>query len=808
MLKTAIAVAKGSFFVTFVSYFKPTVIMLKKFTLRSLVGKGPYMLLLLLAFAFGVHGQTSLVKWEGFGFGPPVSATSFLAMNSGKQLTAVGQSGVVGVTDAGTPTGSILLANGWSIGNYFQINFAATNYGSLTVVARLGAFQFGQQNFKTQYGFSAGGTFTDFGSAINLGASESDYTFNLPAACNNQANVYVRFVSTTAPSGTGGSYIDNVNVTGTAQSAPSITTNPSSQTVCENAATATFSVVANNAISYQWQFRSSAAGTYANVPSNATYDNETTATLTINNPTTALNGYQYRCIVTGGIAPNATTNDATLTVNAYGTWNGSVNSDWTNAGNWNCSQVPSATTNVTINSGGNQPIINTASAVCNNLTINAGATLSFTGTTNVLDIKGTVTATGTLNAAAGKVIFSGAAAQTIPAGTYKDLQMNSAANKTLGGTTSITGILTLTNGYLVLNGNNLTITNTGSITGANTNSFVVTSNNGALINQNIGTGGKTGNITFPVGSATTSYTPLIIANTGTADNFTVLVKDNAYTGYSGNNGTGAPISLNVVNKTWFLSEAVAGGSNVNLQLSWNQDNESAGFDRNVCAVSHFTGGFWSTAATGAALGGNPYFISRSGITTFSPFGVGSPGSPLALDLISFKGEQTKEGTLLNWLTANEKNISHFTVERSEDGNGFKGAGSVTANNNNNENKYSYLDRTATTAPVVFYRLKINETNGQAKYSDIIRINNNRKGQLSIYPNPVRNGQLSIETATAVTAGTNLSITDLAGRKVFLQHLDAGLAAGQILKVPVSHLTAGTYILQLGTDGAQVKFVKE
>ncbi len=564
-----------------------------------------------------------------------------------------------------------------------------------------------------------------------------------------------------------------------------------------------FSVVASNAVSYQWQVRPP-AGVYANVPNNSTYDNETTATLTILTPGISLNGYQYRCVVTGGIPPNANSNDATLTVNAYGTWNGSVNSNWNNASNWNCGQIPTAATNVTINSGGNQPIINVNNAVCNNLTINAGATLSFTGTTNVLDIKGTVTATGTLNGSAGKVIFSGAAAQTVPAGTYKDLQLNSAANKTLSGNSSVTGVLSLTSGFLLLNGNNLTVTNTGSITGGSTASFIVTSNNGALINQNIGAGGKTGNITFPIGSTATSYTPLIIANTGTADDFTAVVKENAYPGYTGTTGTGTAIGLSVVNKTWFLSEALAGGSNVNMQLSWNQDNEAPGFDRNACAVSHFSGGAWNATTTGTALGGNPYFISRSGITTFSPFGVGSTGSPLPLDLLSFKGAKTAEGIQLTWLTANEKNISFYTLERSDDGNNFNVAGVVMAGNN----KYSYLDREPVTAAAVFYRLKINETGGRSKRSDVIRINNNRTGQLRIYPNPVRNGRFSLEAGQNIAAGALLIITDIGGKKVFQQRLDAGLAAGDVLQVPVTHLAAGTYMLQLGADGNSLKFVKE
>lgn len=779
--------------------------MKKTTTHRGVVGRVLYILLAMIAISTSVHAQTSLVKWEDFFSGPPVSATSYLPMNNGKQLTAVGQSSVV-ITDAGTSTGQILLANGWSIGNYFQINFSTVNYGSLNVSCLLGAFSLGQQNFKTQYATAAGGPFNDFGSTINLGGTQAVYNISLPTACNNQANVYIRFVASTGPSGTGGSYIDNINVTGTAQTAATITTQPSSHTVCENAANTTFSVVANNAISYQWQYRTSSSGTYANVPSNSTYDNETTATLTINNPTTALNGYQYRCIVTGGIAPNATSNDATLTVNAYGTWNGSVNSDWNNASNWNCSQVPSATTNVTINSGGNQPVININSATCNNLTINSGATLSFTGTTNVLDVKGTISGSGTLNGSAGKVIFSGAAAQTIPAGTYKDLQMNSTAGKTLGGNTSITGVLTLTSGTLSLNGNTLTITNTGSVTGATANSFVVTSNNGALVIQNIGAGGRTGNVTFPIGSTTTAYTPLIISNTGTVDAFTALIKDNAYSNYTGNTGTGAAINLNVVNKTWFLSEGTAGGSVVNMQLSWNENNESSGFDRNNCAISHFTGGQWQTATPGTALGGNPYFISRSGITSFSPFGVGSTGSPLPLDLLSFKGTRTVAGTQLNWRMTQEQNIGHFDIERSEDGARFIDAGRVTAVSGKEEQAYSFLDAQPTQSPVLFYRLKMSGTDGRFNYSNTLRIDVEQQTSIGIYPNPVRNGQLRIETGIDIAPGSRIAVTDLMGRKVISQSLAGGLQAGAGYTLPVNTLPPGTYILQL--NSTRIKFIKE
>lgn len=256
--------------------------------------------------------QISLVKWENFFFGsPPILPNTYLPMNNGKELSNAGQS-------SSFISGGQYIANVWA------------DYSSNTIVFVFGAFQFGAKNFKLQYATGTPTTFTDFGAAISFPAAgeSGTYTYNLPANCNNQANVYIRITATSA-GGAGGDYLENFEAKGTAMTAPSITSQPGSSTICEGA-DATYSVVASNAISYQWQFRTSGAGTFADCPNSAAYDNETTAALTVNDVTAAMSGYQFRCIVTGGTTPDATSNTVTMTVNAYGTWNGSANNQWSN----------------------------------------------------------------------------------------------------------------------------------------------------------------------------------------------------------------------------------------------------------------------------------------------------------------------------------------------------------------------------------------------------------------------------------------------------------------------------------------------
>jgi len=61
-----------------------------------------------------------------------------------------------------------------------------------------------------------------------------------------------------------------------------------------------------------------------------------------------------------------------------GNWQGATSADWNDATNW-CAGVPTATTDVVINSGGNQPTIGSAGGTSRNLTINSGASLTVSG---------------------------------------------------------------------------------------------------------------------------------------------------------------------------------------------------------------------------------------------------------------------------------------------------------------------------------------------------------------------------------------------------------------------------------------------
>ena len=93
----------------------------------------------------------------------------------------------------------------------------------------------------------------------------------------------------------------------------SITTQPNATAVCATGSTSITVAATGTGASYQWQVFDGT--TWQNIANNATYSGATTATLTINNITAAMNGTRYRNVVSG-TAPCAavTSNETTLNV--------------------------------------------------------------------------------------------------------------------------------------------------------------------------------------------------------------------------------------------------------------------------------------------------------------------------------------------------------------------------------------------------------------------------------------------------------------------------------------------------------------
>ena len=105
------------------------------------------------------------------------------------------------------------------------------------------------------------------------------------------------------------------DLTGGSCKTPSITTQPTNQTVCSGSNTNFVVAASGSGTTYQWQVDQGSG--FSDISNAAPYSGATTSTLTITGATAGLNGYKYKCLVGAGSCVTAvSTNTVTLTVNS------------------------------------------------------------------------------------------------------------------------------------------------------------------------------------------------------------------------------------------------------------------------------------------------------------------------------------------------------------------------------------------------------------------------------------------------------------------------------------------------------------
>lgn len=374
-----------------------------------------------------------------------------------------------------------------------------------------------------------------------------------------------------------------------------------------------------------------------------------------------------------------------------------------------------------------------------------------------------------------------------------------------------------TSGRIRLGANNLTIGSAGVLTGVGSSSYVVTNGAGSLRRtvQNNAT-----NILYPVGSIT-SYTPAQVQLNATS--VTDIISVRVFDGVLANGTSGGNLTTSMVDRTWVVAEAVAGGSNATLSLTWNASDEVGSFNRNNSGVSFYrnTPASWmAPAAYVAATGSNPFTLIRSGLTlstTPTAFAVGDnlANSTLPVQLTKLIANKAGEDVIVNWSTASEFNNSHFEVERSFNGADFELAGKVDGVGfTNSESNYNFVDEKAAlnpTAQVIYYRLKQVDFDGKHTFYGPVAVNISKlvaNVNVSVYPNPFTQ-QVNVQVVSPETGTMQISITDLQGRAIYTgaHEVNKGI---QVLTVDgIDTLKDGVYFMNTSINGSvsRVKLVK-
>ncbi|MCX6351159.1 MAG: T9SS type A sorting domain-containing protein [Bacteroidetes bacterium] len=309
-------------------------------------------------------------------------------------------------------------------------------------------------------------------------------------------------------------------------------------------------------------------------------------------------------------------------------------------------------------------------------------------------------------------------------------------------------------------------------------------------------------VVYPIG--TTTYTPATIANAGTADNFSVRVFNGVL--LSGTTGSTIPNIEKAVKRTWLLEEGTVGGSDVSLTLQWNTADEGATFNRNYAGVGHHTSGSWDANRKEGGLNtisSGVYSITRTSITSFSPFGVGGNNSALPVTLTYFDAAIENNIVIAKWQTASELNNDYFEVQKSTDGIHFSTIGTVKgAGNSNSIINYNFKDNSRPAA-TVYYRLRQVDFNGQFEYSSIAKVMTNgiMKESIEVYPNPF-NDKIEVNINYTQTSNIEAQLTDMKGNVYYNKCLLYSKGDAPIV-LNTQKLKPGIYILTI-KDGTEVK----
>jgi hypothetical protein len=447
------------------------------------------------------------------------------------------------------------------------------------------------------------------------------------------------------------------------------------------------------------------------------------------------------------------------------------------------------------------------------------------GTLNIggnLTSFGAITETGT---GRGQINFNGSTAQVFnQSGAFVNtigIGINNTVGVTFSNSVTINDALTLTNGILTIPASTtLTIANGNVIggTGFGATKHIATAVAGAAQGfLRVDNFAVSTPYLFPVGTGTI-YLPVTLNSANTLANNTFSVA--AFNGVTTNglpNGTAfSPAQKDKsVDAVWTVNYNGAGTplapAAVTMTLAWAASLEGASFS--VFTPSQIGIAHWDNPNWGACSGtgdNSANTATRTGVTLFSPFGVGGTPSVLPIKFSYLNVSKGNGYNTLNWKAECTGAELSYVIERSSDGRNFAAINTIAANQVNCSQPFSYNDNTVLYG-TVFYRIKVINTDGISINSGIVKVGaqavDMRIG--GILPNPVSNtAQLNI--IIAKKDKVELAIISPEGKVVYKNMLQ--LQAGtSIVPLEIANLSKGTYILRgVFGDGqiSHIKFVKQ
>jgi hypothetical protein len=356
------------------------------------------------------------------------------------------------------------------------------------------------------------------------------------------------------------------------------------------------------------------------------------------------------------------------------------------------------------------------------------------------------------------------------------------------GTGSISGTLTLTNGY-VDNASDPIIMGTAA-TAAGAGVSIAAANNAAILgevqhwfpagttttqkNYQVGILGRNNNFAmrFPAAITTGGKVSVKFVNTALSTTGLPLVAE------AGN----ANVAIDKISPSGNWVVEPVGGLTLGTG-NYTVNANATGFTRadgttllvaadlpGLALIKRATGGSWAAGTSGVAgqAGLNNFF--RQNMTDFSEFAIGGTAAALPIKLASFEGKATGSSNTLSWTSESEINGEKYVIQTSSNGEGFYDMGTVKSKASNGNSttslKYTFIDENPKNQ-TQYYRLKMVDLDGTFSLSDIITIERSKSTLqiVNVKPNPT-SGLISFNVAGFDNdVNVSVSVSDMTGKTV-------------------------------------------
>ena len=168
---------------------------------------------------------------------------------------------------------------------------------------------------------------------------------------------------------------------------------------------------------------------------------------------------------------------------------------------------------------------------------------------------------------------------------------------------------------------------------------------------------------------------------------------------------------------------------------------------------------------------------------------------LGVHFLQVTAKKTGGETIISWKVANEENISHYQIERSNDGRSFEPVGKKEYEPTlQSINEYSFNDKA--TSGKTYYRIKEVDKDGAFTYSSIVAVVNNPVA-MQLWPNPA-SSQVTITYVAEKNERASLEIFDVNGKKIRTENVQLTEGTNSFTLENLGSLARGNYLLKFST----------